>query len=133
MTAETLSRQMHCLFSSFYALQHPQKHDKRESGFFKEEFRCTEKLCLCSKTYNKSDKFKFSSNGSNKRVLEDSRDGHMPNYRRVIDEAVNLASTNREVRTVNHTVSPHMSKQRKVLVVFIQEFKFKMMEFMQNH
>ena len=35
-------------------------------------------LCLCSKTYccydNKSDKFKFSSKGLNKRVLEDSGD-----------------------------------------------------------
>ena len=27
------------------------KHDKREPGIFKEEFRCTEMLCLCSKTY----------------------------------------------------------------------------------
>ena len=27
------------------------KHDKREPGLFKEEFRCTEMLCLCSKTY----------------------------------------------------------------------------------
>ena len=26
------------------------KHDKREPGLFKEEFRCTELLCLCSKT-----------------------------------------------------------------------------------
>ena len=26
------------------------KHDKREPGLFKEEFRCAEKLCLCSKT-----------------------------------------------------------------------------------
>ena len=26
------------------------KHDKREPGLFKEEFRCAEK-CLCSKTY----------------------------------------------------------------------------------
>ena len=43
------------------------KHDKREPGLFKEEFRCTEMLCLCSKTYccydNKSNKFKFSSKG----------------------------------------------------------------------
>ena len=28
-----------------------QKHDKREPGLFKEEFRCPETLCLCSKTY----------------------------------------------------------------------------------
>ena len=27
------------------------KHDKREPGFFKEELRCAEMLCLCSKTY----------------------------------------------------------------------------------
>ena len=27
------------------------KHDKREPGLFSEEFRCTEMLCLCSKTY----------------------------------------------------------------------------------
>ena len=26
------------------------KHDKREPGLFKEDFRCTEMLCLCSKT-----------------------------------------------------------------------------------
>ena len=26
------------------------KHDKREPGLFKEEFRCAERLCLCSKT-----------------------------------------------------------------------------------
>ena len=41
------------------------KPDKWEPKFFKEEFRCTEMLCLRSKTYccydNKSDKFKFSS------------------------------------------------------------------------
>ena len=27
------------------------KHDKREPGLFKEEFMCSEMLCLCSKTY----------------------------------------------------------------------------------
>ena len=41
------------------------QHDKREPGLFKEEFRCTEMLCLCSKTYCCYDscslKFKFSS------------------------------------------------------------------------
>ena len=57
------------------------KHDKREPGIFKEEFRLTEMLCLCSKTYccydNRSDKFKFSSKGLNKRVLEVSGDEPM--------------------------------------------------------
>ena len=46
------------------------KHDKREPGLFKEEFRCAEMLCLCVKTYccydRKSKKYKFSSKGLNK-------------------------------------------------------------------
>ena len=28
------------------------KHDKREPGLFKEKVRCSEMLCLCSKTYS---------------------------------------------------------------------------------
>ena len=75
-------------------LQCTKKHDKRESGLFKEEFRCTEMLCLCSKLYccydSKSDKFKFSSKGLNKRTLEDTGDGPMSKYRRVLDDDVNL-------------------------------------------
>ena len=55
------------------------QHDKRENGLFKEEFECTEMLCLCSKTYCcydvTSNKHKFSSKGLNKRVLEQSRNG----------------------------------------------------------
>ena len=88
-----------------------EKHDKREPGLFKEEFRCTEMLCLCSKTYccydNKSDKFKFSSKGLNKRVLEDSGDGPLAKYRRVLDEAINFTSTNRGFRTINHMVATY--------------------------
>ena len=57
-------------------LQHThKKHDKREPGPVKEEFRCTEMFCLCSKTYccydRKSKKYQFSSEGLNKRTLED--------------------------------------------------------------
>ena len=52
------------------------QHDKREPGLFKQEVRCTEMLCLCSKTYccydNTSNKPKFSSTGLKKRVLEKS-------------------------------------------------------------
>ena len=87
------------------------KYNKREPGLFEEEFRCTEMLCLCSKTYccydNKSDKFKFSSKGLNKRVLEDSGDGPMSKYRRVLDKAINLTSTNRGFRTINHMVATY--------------------------
>ena len=37
-------------FPSTCFLKHKQ-HDKREPGLFKEDFRCTEMFCLCSKTY----------------------------------------------------------------------------------
>ena len=51
------------------------KHDKREPVLFKEEFRCSEMLCLSSKTYccydQKSNKYKFNSKGLNKRTRED--------------------------------------------------------------
>ena len=84
------------------------KHDKREPGQFKEEFRCTEMYCLCSKTYccycKNTEKFKFSSKGLNKLVLEETGNGPLPKYRRVMDEAVNIKSTNRGFRTVNHNV-----------------------------
>ena len=87
------------------------KHDKRESGLFKEEFRCTEMLCLCSKTYccydSKSNKYKFSSKGLNKGTLEDCGDGSMAKYRKVLDEIVNVTSTSRGFRTVHHSVAPY--------------------------
>ena len=75
------------------------KHDKREPGLFKEEFRCAEMLCLCSKTYccfdKLTNKYKFSSKGLNKRTLEDCGDGPMSKYCKVLQEAVNVTSTNR--------------------------------------
>ena len=75
---------------------------------FEEEIRCTEMLCLCSKTYcccnNKSDKFKFRCKGLNKRVLEDSGDGPKSKHRTVLDEAIKLTSFNRGFRTINHMV-----------------------------
>ena len=37
-------------FPGTCCVKHKQ-HDKREPGLFKEEFRCTEMLCLCIKTY----------------------------------------------------------------------------------
>ena len=84
------------------------KHDKREPGLFKEEFRCTEMYCLCSKTYccydSKTDIFKFSSKGLNKRTLEESGEGPLEKYRRVMDDNVNVKSINRGFRTVNHQV-----------------------------
>ena len=87
------------------------QHDKREPGLFKEEFRCTEMLCLCSKTYCCygviSIKLKFSSKGLNKRILEQSGDGPLEKYRRVSNEKVNVTSNNRRFRTNNHSVATY--------------------------
>ena len=68
-------------------------------------------LCLCNTAYccydNKSQKYKFSSRGLNKRALEDSGDGPMATYRQVLDGAVNLKSTNRGFNTINHVVATY--------------------------
>ena len=49
------------------------KHDKREPGLFKEEFRCMEMFCLCIETYccydSNSNIYNFSSKALNKRTL----------------------------------------------------------------
>ena len=91
------------------------KHDKREPGLFKEEFRCTEMLCLYSKTYccndSNSNKYKFSSKGLNKRALEDCGECPMAKYRKVLDEFIKVTSTNRGFRTVHHSVATY--KQTK--------------------
>ena len=85
------------------------QHDKRGPGLFKEEFKCTEMLCLCSKTYCcydvTSNDFKISSKGLNERVLEESGDGPLEMYRRVLNEKKNVTSNNRGFRTNNHSVA----------------------------
>ena len=87
------------------------QHDKLEPGLFEEDFRCTEMLCLCSKTYCCYDvtsiKLKFNSKGLNKRVLEQSGNGPLENYRRVSDEKVNVTSSNRGFRTNNNSVATY--------------------------
>ena len=85
------------------------KHDKGEPGLIKEEFRCSEMFCLCSRTYccydRKSNKYKFSSKGLDKRTLEDCGDGPLSKYRKALEEAVSVSSTNRGVRTRKHSVA----------------------------
>ena len=87
------------------------QNDKREPGLFKEEYRCTEMLCLCSKTYCcydvTSNNFKFSSKGLNKRVLEQSGDVPLEKFRRGLNEKVNVTSNKRGFRTNNHSVATY--------------------------
>ena len=94
------------------------QHDKREPGLFEEEFGCTEMLCLCSKTYScydvTSDKLKFSSKGHNKRVLEQSGDGPLQKYCRVLNEKVNVTSNNRGFRTNNHSVATYQQLNKSL-------------------
>ena len=98
-------------------------HDKREPGLFKEEFRCTEMLCWCSKTYccydSNSNKHKFKSKGLNKRTLEDCGDGPMAKYRKVLDEFIKVTSTNRRFRTVHHSVATY-EPTKKGVSFFVQ-------------
>ena len=105
-TAEAVAN----FFPRTYCVKHKQD-DKREPGLFKEEFRCTEMLCLCSWTYWCYDvtsyKSKFSSEGLNKRVLEQSSEGALKKYRRVLNEKVNVTSSNRVFRTNNHSVDTY--------------------------
>ena len=97
-------------FHSTCCAEH-RKYDKREPCLFIEEFRCTEMLYLCSKTYlrydSNSNKYKFSSKVLNKRTLEDCGYGPMAKYRKVLDELINVTSTNRCFRTVNHSVATY--------------------------
>ena len=87
------------------------QQDKRERSLFKEEFRCTEVLCLCSKTYCcfdvTSNKLKYSRKGINKLELEQSGDGPLEMYRRVLNEKVNITSNNRGFGTNNHSVATY--------------------------
>ena len=101
------------------------KHDKREPGLFKEEFRCAEILCLCSKTYCRYDKqtnkHKFSSKGLNKRTLDECGDGGpMAKYRKVLEEAVNLTSTNRGFRTIQHSVAKYEQTKKRLSYFYPQ-------------
>ena len=82
---------------------------KAQPGLFKEDFRCTEMLCLCSKTYCcyvvTPNIFNFSSKGLNKRVLEQGGEGPLEKFWRVLNEKVNVTSNNRGFRTNNRSVA----------------------------
>ena len=98
------------------------KHDKSETGLFREHFGCTEMLCSCSKTYycydRKSNKYKFSSQGLNKRILDDCGDGPLSKYRQVLNESVNVSSTNRGFRTTQHGVAMNEQSNKELSYFF---------------
>ena len=73
-------------------------------------------ICLGSKTYfcydAKTDQYKFSSKCLNKRTLEETGDGPMEKHRRVIEEVINLTSTSRGIRVLNHRVATYEQTKR---------------------
>ena len=86
------------LFPRTCCVKHKQD-DERGPGLLKEEFRCTEMLCLCSKTYYcydvTSKKLNFSKKSLNKRVLQQSGDGLLEKFQRILNKKVNVTSNNR--------------------------------------
>ena len=94
------------------------KHDKREPVLFSEEFRCSEMLCLWSKTYccwdKQTNKYKFSSKGVNKRTLDDFSDGPMSKSRKVLEESATVTSTNRGFRTIQHSVATYEQTKKRL-------------------
>ena len=82
-------------------------------------------LCLCSKTYcgydRKSNKYKFKSKGLNERTLKDCGDGPISKYCKVLQEAVNVTSTNRGFRTIQHSVATYEQTKKGLSYFFFKE------------
>ena len=64
-----------------------------------------------------TDKFKLSGKDLNNRILEESGDGPMAKYRKVLDEAISLTSTSRGFRNKNHMVAIY-EQTKKGLICF---------------
>ena len=92
------------------------KHDKRDPDLLKGDFSCSEMLCFCGKTYccydKTSSELKISSKGLMKRKLEQSGDGPLGRYLKVLDESVNITSTNKCFRTKKNTVATYEQTER---------------------
>ena len=91
--------------SNFFPRECCKKHaafDKRTPGLFKEEFRCSEMIALCSKTYccydEETDTVKLSSKGLNKKNIEEP----LNKYRKVLFDEERVYSTNRGFRVVDN-------------------------------
>ena len=114
-TADTCST----LFPLTYCLK-DKKRDRIKPGLFKEEFRCTEVLCLWRKTFccyeSLSNKFLFSSKRWNKRTFWGSGDGPKSKYRRVFGETEKVTSTSRWFHTKNNCVEFQRGKWRDSLL-----------------
>ena len=98
------------------------KHDKREPGLFKEEWRGDEMIALCSKTYcginEATGDVKFSCKGINKQFLEEPA----AKYRKVLETTENGKSINKGFRCINNSMMTY-SLQKKGLAYFYPKRK----------
>ena len=91
--------------------------DKRAPGLFKEEFRGSEMVALCSKTYCvKNDpvgKTKFSCKGLNKRVISNDPEAEpISKFRKVMDSRLNCTSENRGFQVKNNSIQTYLQTKR---------------------
>ena len=86
-------------------------HYKREPELFKEEFRCKQRLCSCSKANCCYDSMSiwciFSSKSINERTFEENVDGPMAKYGKEFEETEKVFSTNRCFFTEKHCVATY--------------------------
>ena len=91
-----------------------QKHNKREPGLFNEEFRYTEMLFSCTKTYCcydvTSNKCKINGKRCIKRVLEQNGDGPLKMYCRVLEKKTWIERQQTEVSTPTTMLFWHVDK-----------------------
>ena len=135
-----LHKYFHCQrnrhFFSQKGLNTHKKHERRrEASLFTGEFECTEMLRLCNKTHccydPKSNKYNISSKGLCRRTLEDCGDGPKLKNLKVMNETVNVTSTNRGYRTVQHDAATHEQTTKRLPYFTPQELQ-KMIECIQN-
>ena len=98
----------------------PTRNIIRESGVSSKKSLDIQKCCVSVAKHivvliNRLTTFKFSSKGLNKRTLEDcGSGGPMSKYRKVFEETVNVNSTNRRFRTIQHSVATYEQTKKRL-------------------
>ena len=93
------------------SLSEVKKHVKRKSGLFKDYYRCIEMFFVCGKTYYIYDttlnNFEVSSKSCIQPVLEHSSDRCLEKYRCIVDNGIEIMSTNTGSRAKHHAVAAY--------------------------
>ena len=136
MTRTSTSRLLQPIFFPQNCRERHIKHDKRETGLFKEEIRCTGNVCLWSETYccldKRRDKIKFSSRGLIKRTLQVT-DGGLWKKTDVYSTRKRLFNQQNGVSKQFNILCAYTIKQRENCHIFSQNELFLTMEFTHSH